>query len=172
MHTSEFVWKGNFRLCVPRLRPVCLELRNFEQEIGIFSYQVHRVQYRPEGGRGSTALWTTRARPASGLPLYVMQDTGTAPTSSATKFGLWFNDWIRSRWPWTEGKCGEKKGQGRSCQYFHINGKCLLYNSKQQCSYYMLWCSERLIFFYIKVKPLDYAVHIVPMRCYILYFSL
>ena len=32
------------------------------------------------------------------------------------------------------GSAGEKKAQERSCRYFHINGKCLLYNSGQQCS--------------------------------------
>lgn len=32
-------------------------------------------------------------------------------------------------------------------------------------------CSEILIFFYLEVKPLDYALHIVPVRCYVVDFS-
>ena len=33
------------------------------------------------------------------------------------------------------------------------------------------FCSEILIFFYFEVKPLDYALHIVPVRCYVVDFS-
>lgn len=32
-------------------------------------------------------------------------------------------------------------------------------------------CSEILIFFYLEVKPLDYALHIAPVRCYVVDFS-
>ena len=32
-------------------------------------------------------------------------------------------------------------------------------------------CSEILIFFYLEVKPIDYALHIVPVRCYVVHFS-
>ena len=32
-------------------------------------------------------------------------------------------------------------------------------------------CSEILIFFYLEVKPLDYALNIVPVSCYVVDFS-
>ena len=32
-------------------------------------------------------------------------------------------------------------------------------------------CSEILIFFYLEVKQLDYDLHIVPVRCYVVDFS-
>lgn len=31
-------------------------------------------------------------------------------------------------------------------------------------------CFEILIFFYLEVKPLDYVLHIVPVRCYVVDF--
>ena len=63
--------------------------------LGAFSrrlayFDIKYIEYNTDMNEVEAALHSELqgARPASGLPLYAMQDTGTAPTDSATKFGL------------------------------------------------------------------------------------
>ena len=63
----------------------------------------------------------------------------------------------------------ELEAQERSCRYFHINVKFLFITADSSAHNL---CSEILIFFHLDVKPLDYALHIVPVTWFLFCISI
>ena len=152
------------------------------------NYAEHNTDLKASGwrSRSSIAEWTTRAGPAFRLPPYATQDTGPAPTGSATKLvydlmtelnldGLEQRGSVPVKVPAAPLFCflfpsvrkrKHKRGAAGNftsmLSFFFVTADSSAHNL----------CSEILIFFYLEVKPLGYALHIVPVRRFLFCISI